>query len=164
MKTIKKLPCRFCLNLAFDYNPETGEMRWSKYRERRPGKIVGHICRKKHRRVLMDGTFYFVHRIAWKMHYGYDPDIIDHINRNPTDNRICNLRSVTNGVNVMNAKVLKTNKSKIRGVQLRLKKTPRWRARITKHGSTIIIGTFDCPLMAGLAYQRERDAYIKEVA
>jgi hypothetical protein len=39
----------------------------------------------------------YVHRIVWEMHFGFIPEgmVIDHINRNRSDNRIENLRVVT---------------------------------------------------------------------
>lgn len=43
------------------------------------------------------------HRIAWLLYYGTFPKKeIDHINRNRTDNRKCNLREVTREENVRN--------------------------------------------------------------
>ena len=41
--------------------------------------------------------------------------IVDHINRNKTDCRRCNLRAVTNQQNTMNSKLRKNNKSGYRG-------------------------------------------------
>ena len=44
------------------------------------------------------------HRVCWALHYGADPYPlqIDHINRNKSDNRICNLRAVTPADNCAN--------------------------------------------------------------
>lgn len=43
------------------------------------------------------------HRIAWFLYYGEMPSMeIDHINRNRTDNRICNLRISDRKLNVNN--------------------------------------------------------------
>jgi len=45
-----------------------------------------------------------VHQIAWLLYYGEWPSImIDHINRDKKDNRISNLRDVTNSQNCINA-------------------------------------------------------------
>ncbi len=44
------------------------------------------------------------------------PNIIDHINRDGTDNRIENLRSISNAENQRNRSIFKTNKTGINGV------------------------------------------------
>lgn len=56
---------------------------------------------------------YSVHRIIWEMFYGdiQKGMVIDHINGDPWDNRIENLRMVTQKQNVQNAKKSKRNTS-----------------------------------------------------
>lgn len=66
--------------------------------------------------------------------------LVDHINRNPLDNRLENLRCVDRGENARNSKVLKTSKSGIKGVRYRY---GRYQARITLNGKTISLGHFD---------------------
>lgn len=44
------------------------------------------------------------HRVIWKLKYGHDPEDIDHINGDRTDNRIDNLRSVSRSENMRNTK------------------------------------------------------------
>jgi len=58
------------------------------------GYLVKTVCKKK----LM------IHRLVWEMHYGKIPKgmVIDHINRNKTDNRIENLRLATKSQNARN--------------------------------------------------------------
>ncbi len=65
----------------------------------------------------IDGITYKAHRIAWKMHYGVDPDIIDHINGNPLDNRIANLRSVNSVINGQNKALVPNRKTGVIGVR-----------------------------------------------
>ena len=49
------------------------------------------------------GVQFTAHRIAWFLYYGEMPSMeIDHINRNRTDNRICNLRISDRKLNVNN--------------------------------------------------------------
>ena len=50
-------------------------------------------------------SLYQVHRIIWKMTNGKDPkNVIDHIDNNPLNNNISNLRDVTQGENMLNRK------------------------------------------------------------
>lgn len=57
------------------------------------------------------------HRVVWAMHCGRWPDgDIDHINQNPHDNRICNLREVSTAQNSRNCKRSVSNKSGFTGV------------------------------------------------
>ena len=70
-----------------------------------------------YKRITINSRVYLLHRVIWLWWYGYWPEnIIDHINRNPTDNRICNLREVSNQCNVRNSKVGKNNTTKVVGV------------------------------------------------
>jgi hypothetical protein len=65
----------------------------------------------------IDGVTYQTHRIIWKMVYGSDPEFIDHINGDPLDNRLVNLRSVIEHDNHKNQKKFATNTSGITGVR-----------------------------------------------
>lgn len=49
------------------------------------------------------GRKFTAHRLAWLLHYGEWPtQVIDHINRKKADNRIANLRDVTQAENLKN--------------------------------------------------------------
>ena len=50
-------------------------------------------------KVRIAGKKLAVHRLVWKMHHGEDPYALDHINNDKADNRIENLRSVTDSEN-----------------------------------------------------------------
>ena len=58
-----------------------------------------------------------------------DPLQIDHKNRDRSDNRIKNLRLVTNAENGRNRKIAKNNKSGVNGVSY-IQRDDRWEARI----------------------------------
>ena len=73
-----------------------------------------------------------------------DPEdlIVDHINRNPLDNRRDNLRIVSIQENSMNLNMRKTNKSGITGVCWD-KNVNKWVAKITYKYKRIHLGCFD---------------------
>lgn len=71
-----------------------------------------------------------------------DNMIVDHINRNPSDNRKCNLRNCNTTINARNISLGKNNTSGILGVSFH-KATKKWRAFVTVDYKTIHLGLFD---------------------
>lgn len=67
---------------------------------------------------------------------------IDHINRNRSDNRECNLRLVTRAENIANKACNKNSSSGWKGVGWH-KASKKWRARITYKGNKIDIGSVE---------------------
>jgi hypothetical protein len=86
---------------------------------------------------------YRAHRLAWLYIYGYIPiNQIDHINGNKSDNRLCNLREVTNQQNQFNSPIRKDNKSGVKGVHWH-KKQNKWVANLHINGKAKQLGSFD---------------------
>lgn len=82
---------------------------------------------------------YFAHRVAWAIANGHWPDLkVDHINGDRSDNRLANLRAVTNIENARNCSPKSKSSSGVKGVSLH-KATGRWRAHIRSNH----IGLFD---------------------
>lgn len=82
------------------------------------------------------------HRVIWALIYGAWPDgEIDHIDGNPANNRLSNLRVVSHALNGRNLKLKKNNTSGHCGVNRR--PSGRWCATVTVNGQTITFGTFD---------------------
>ena len=156
----KPLPTADVLRQLLRYDPETGKLFW---KERGPEwfnpsatRTAQHICnlwnvrysgkealtkieRDGHLQGTVQGAYYKAHRVIWKMVHGYDPDIIDHINGNASDNRLMNLRSVEYRENHLNKSTYRNNSSGQRGVYLRRK---RWYAWISRGGNQHHLGTF----------------------
>ena len=139
-----------------DYDPETGEFIWivSPHRSKiRPGDIAGpnSIDIDGYRIIQIDGKQYKAHRLAWLFVYGEWPTkFIDHINGNPADNRIANLREATYHENARNRKVSNRNLSGFKGVCT--EPSGKFRGRIRVNGVNIDLGLFDTPQEANFAY------------
>ncbi len=71
-----------------------------------------------------------VHRIIFLMHHGYLPEVIDHINGKPADNRIENLRAATRQTNNQNSRLARHNTSGVKGVSYS-KKDKFWRCSLS---------------------------------
>ena len=87
---IKPLPQQAELKEVFEYDPETGILT-------RNGKKVGCKGNGCGYTVKYNYVLYRVARIIWRLQTGKDPGemYVDHINRDPYDNRWENLRLVT---------------------------------------------------------------------
>ena len=113
------------LNKLISYNAETGLLSWKK----RDGNFAhtGKPCIStdtnkqstyKRSRVQILGVTYTTSRVVDIMHHGSIPigKHIDHINRDPLDNRIENLRTVTRSQNLKNQMSRKQTVSGYKGV------------------------------------------------
>jgi hypothetical protein len=92
--------------------------------------------------ITIDGKVYKAHRLAWLYQMGEFPiQWLDHINRNRSDNRICNLRLATPTLNAQNANMRYDNKSGVVGVS-KHKLTGKWVAQISVSGKVKHLGLF----------------------
>lgn len=66
--------------------------------------------------VRVDGTLLRAHRIIWFMHHQTMPDLIDHRDGDPSNNREGNLREATEGQNRANGKKHADGKNPAKGV------------------------------------------------
>lgn len=87
-----------------NYFPETGMFTWKQTTRRGfVGKFAGHINRLGYTSIRLDGKPYLVHHLVWLAETGAFPSKdIDHINRNPADNRFSNLRECSHAENMRN--------------------------------------------------------------
>lgn len=100
------------------------------------------------------GHKYTAHRLAWLYVHGEFPKgMIDHINRDKSDNRIENLREVTRAQNAMNSKMNVKNSSGYKGVFFH-RGRQEWRAQINIRNRVVNIGKFASAEAAHLARLR----------
>src|SRR5262249_3674854 len=93
------------LREVLDYDPETGVFRWRVCRgPRASGSMAG--CPNSDHRIYIkiDGQNYLASPLAYLWMTGTLPDDqqVDHINRDPSDNRWINLRLATHSQNQAN--------------------------------------------------------------
>lgn len=87
------------------YDPNTGHLTWKESpRYGIPaGARAGSPNARGYIQVMVAGRKHYAHRLAWLLHHGVWPTrVIDHINREKTDNRIRNLRDVPQAINLQN--------------------------------------------------------------
>ena len=152
----RDLPDVAYLRECLDYNPDTGEFRWRKrpathfpsalvckwWNGRFAGKIAGFSTPFGHRMVTLDYIGVMTHRIAWALVYGVPiPPEIDHIDGNPANNRLSNLRAATRADNQANKGARRDSISGVKGITLR--KSGRFAVYIRRHDKRYWIGTFD---------------------
>lgn len=142
-----------------DYDPDTGVFtRKISNRSDRVGKEPGSRNTKGYIQIRIDGKLQVAHRLAWLYVYGVLPvDQLDHINGDKTDNRITNLREVTNKQNQENIPLQINNTSGYRGVSY-VSNYGKYRAYVCHHLTTYNLGYFDTPEEAAVAAKRGRDS------
>ena len=148
------------LKQVFDYNPETGLFTriLAISRKSKVGDIVTTVNRQGYIVLRLDGELHYCHRLAWLFVHGFYPTShIDHINGNPSDNRLCNLRDVSQKANMQNLhKPHKDSKSGFIGVH---KDKKRWAARIFVNGKSVSLGSYSTPKDASTAYLAAKRIY-----
>ena len=142
------------LHLLFDYNPETGifTRKVKTSNSVKVGDIAGSDNGNRYIKFCVNSKLQFAHRMAWLYVYGLIPEgNIDHINGNPSDNRISNLRLVNQSQNMQNTNKWKTNTSGYKGVTWAKDKN-KWVAQIWKNHKRHYLGSFDESEIAYKAY------------
>ena len=140
------------LQQLYTYDPDTGLLM-----SRRHNRTVGYNhngylvveLEKKHIRI---------HRIVWMIvHDRWPNPMLDHINGNRKDNRLCNLREVTSKQNLENrgASITKSGlpRSGYKGVHWN-RFTKKWVASIGHDKKVIYLGSFTDPQKAFFAYRQ----------
>lgn len=133
------------LQAALDYDLETGVFRWKVYRSSnaQAGWVAGCADGKGYWVIGYNNKSNFAHRLAWLYMYGKIPadKQIDHIDRNPMNNRISNLRLCSQVENNRNMEILARNTSGAKGVYWH-KKAGKWEAQANLKGKSYYLGLY----------------------
>lgn len=132
------------LNEVISYDQDSGIFKWKidRYRKSKAGDIAGSISSHGYVVICIDYKTHPAHRLAWAISFGSFPDhFIDHENRIKTDNRLNNLRCVTNKQNCENMPLRIDSNSRILGVTWH-KGVEKWQAQIHHNQKAISLGYY----------------------
>ena len=118
------------------FNYSNGNLIWKIDKGRsKKGTIAGSRDTKGYMQLKLNQKVYRLHRLIWLWHGKELPEQIDHIDRNPLNNKIENLRAVTQSENQWN-----TDRA-CNSVSFH-KASKKWRARIKINNKEIYLGVF----------------------
>ena len=158
----KEIPSKDELINIFEYID--GNLYWKKSKQGiRKNKLAGDKNSNNYTRVVYKGQKYNIHRLIFMINYGYVPEFIDHIDGNPSNNRIENLREATCIENCQNQKMAKNNTSGIKGVTLN-KNINKWLVRVSVNKKRLFLGYYDNLDVAELVANETRIKYHKNFA
>jgi hypothetical protein len=158
LKGQKRAPIKTSLSFdraheLFSYDAVTGALS-SKIDTRRirAGQVVGSPEKNGYLVVSADKAYYKAHRVIWLMQTGAWPiGDVDHVNGDPADNRIANLRDVSHAANTQNRRAPQAgNKAGLLGVTSEA--DGRFRAVLQVNGKKLRLGRFKTPEAAQQAY------------
>jgi hypothetical protein len=138
------------------YNPETGLFSWLVNRARGATKgVIAGTLKEGRIDIMVFRKHYKAHRLAWLyVHGSFPKEQIDHINGNPSDNRLSNLREATHSENQQNIRRAQVNsKTGVLGV------SPcrgKFQASIKANNKQYNLGKFNSIEEAKLAYDKKK--------
>lgn len=112
------------------------------FRNQYAGREVGCLCGSGYMFVKIRGVLYQLHRIVFALHHGYLPNEVDHIDGNPLNNKIENLREASRSQNLANTKLSKANTTGVKGVTFN-KRVGKFQAYLTKEKKRTYLGSFN---------------------
>jgi len=157
------------LHTLFDY--KDGHLHWKnktvdflgRSKSHFNGKPAGTLNNNGYYRVMLNKKNYLIHRLIYLYHNGFMPNFLDHIDNNPLNNCIENLRPATKSQNCRNQKTPKNNKSGVKGV-IWHKTHKKWMAYLQTLEKRHTIGYFDKIENAKIAIIKARNKYHGEFA
>jgi hypothetical protein len=102
----------------------------------------------------MNGRLFLAHRLIFELHHGRKPGLIDHINRDRSDNRIENLRECSTSQNLANMQMRPSSAAKNVSWNKRVQK---WHTRVRKDNK-VYCGGYHAELSSAIAEATEMRA------
>ena len=166
MLDAKAIPDRAYLLSVFDYDGETGDLRWrsrplfhfktpnacAMWNARYAGKLIRSADSDGYLRVRLDYRSFQAHRIIFKILHDKDPLQIDHADLDKSNNRQSNLREADQHSNMWNMPAHADNKSGLKGVSF-CKSKNKYRALITHRGVNHFLGYTETAVEASELYK-----------
>jgi hypothetical protein len=121
-------------------------------------KEVGCADTVDYKRISIGGINYLLHRVIFFLCHGYEPDVVDHIDRDRSNNSIENLRAATKSQNAQNCRIRSDNTSGFRNVNWHRQKR-KWQVTLTLNGKRKSYGLFDDKEEAGRVAQEARERH-----
>ena len=133
---------------TFFYDDTDGTLYWKVRLSRRTnwGEKVGHLNEKYgYYKVGIDRKLYRLHNVIWNWHFGEIPEgkTVDHIDGDPTNNRIDNLRLATPRQQNLNCN---------RKGYSWCKRSKKWQVLHRKNGRQLFLGRYNTEEEARTAY------------
>ncbi len=148
------IPCQERLMRFVNYDPKTGQFTGKASGGRRySGRPLGTKRRRGYISLRIEGKDYPAHKLAWLYVYGVWPELLDHVNRNPSDNRIENLRECNTAQNCQNSRRPSNNESGYKGVSWD-KHARKWEVRIRAFGKSEYLGLYKTPEEGAAVYDK----------
>lgn len=139
------------------YNPESGEFFWLQDKARATkGSPAGCPDDLGYLKIQFNGKKIKGHRLAYILMGEEVPDVVDHIDGDPSNNKWDNLRGCTTAENQWNSKLSKINTSGFKGVSY-FKPRGTWIARLTVDKKRTTIGYYKTPEEANEALIKYRE-------
>ena len=142
----------------FDYRDGGLYHRQTHSSRAKEGTHAGYVAKLGYRRLQVLNKRYSEHTLVFLWHHGFIPDVIDHINRDPSDNRIENLRAASYSENLYNTKRHADNKTGCKNVSWHAP-SKSYRVEINAAKKYLHLGYFKDLELADLVAQEARDLY-----
>ena len=138
---------------SLHYDATTGDFFWLNAPSRRlhAGSKAGYVDSRGYVVIKLAGKYRYAHRLAWLVVNGVEPECqIDHIDRDKSNNRICNLRLATASQNGQNKPIFNNNKVGVPNICW-LPRKDMWQVYVRVNSKSTYVGCYKTLLDAAAA-------------